>query len=142
MLQDPKDYDAVVALAGSLQTIQYTMQQVDGKSSGKTGSHTKPSNNNHRHQSYSSAAGSSSSSYHHGSSSRGTATPMELGTTEARPNFRAGGRRPPLPRADISEAEARRRRENDLCMFCGEPGHRAAMCKKREKAAGKQPARH
>lgn len=65
-------------------------------------------------------------------------TPMELGSMQSKhPNGKAGGDRPPLPRANITEAEEKRRRSMGLCMYCGAEGHRANACHARQEAAQK-----
>lgn len=81
----------------------------------------------------SSSKGHSHSRPNHSATSTGPA-PMELGAAEVhsgRPNGQARGDRPRLPRANISEEELKRRRDNNLCIYCGSPKHKIKDCGKR-----------
>jgi hypothetical protein len=138
MQQQPADYGTAKALALQQESIAYCARTMDSGTSSRPRS---PSPNFHRGRQGQSSASSSSSASHPRSSS----TPMELGSMQAgrkgdnrvQGNGKSrGGGRPQLPRANISKAEEQRRKDNNLCLYCGEDGHYARSCPARQQAQG------
>lgn len=113
MDKSPACYEDALSVALAEESKQATNRQLDDRpSSSKAHSSSRASNS---------------------ASSTGP-TPMELGAAEfnsKRPNGQARGDKPRLPRANISEEELKRRKDNNLCIYCASPSHKIRDCSKR-----------
>lgn len=120
--QEPQNFDdftkLCIQLDNKLHAHQAEKRQATGGSSSSSSSGAKKPNTS------SSSSSRPPASTTTPKTSSGTAPgPMELDSTK---------------RGPLSDAEKKRRRENNLCAYCGEEGHYAASCPKKKKGNKKK----